>query len=140
MTEQTLQFQLVSPEAILVSEPVKMVVIPGVEGEMGIGPDHASLVSALKPGVVAVYHNGDAAPRRIFISGGFADVNGAGCTVLAESAIDVKDLKIDELERQITNRSEDLMLIQEPADKARVQAKLNLAKAKLQAVTGNIVF
>ena len=137
---QTLQFQLVSPEAILVSEPVRMVVIPGVEGEMGIGADHAALVSALKPGVVKVYQNDNAEPRRIFIAGGFADITGDHCTVLAESAIDVKDLKVEELERQITNRSEDLMLIQEPADRARVQAKLDIAKAKLQAVTGNIVF
>lgn len=134
---QTLQFELVSPEEKLVSEPVHMVVIPGEEGEMGIGAHHASLVASLKPGVVALYKDSlDETPRKIFIAGGFADVTGVTCTVLAEEAIDVSKLDAEKLEKTIKDLEEDLGMAAEMADKIRIGYKLELAKTKLNAVTG----
>ena len=137
MNEQ-IQFELVSPEEKLVSQPVKMAVIPGEEGEIGVGAGHMSLVSALKPGVLKLYTEGQAAPRRIFIAGGFADITGENCTVLAEEAIDVKNLKQAEIEQKIKNLTEDLGLAAEAADKARIKARLSIEKAKIQAITGKI--
>lgn len=138
MNEQ-IQFELVSPEEKLVSQPVKMAVIPGEEGEIGVGAGHMSLVSSLKPGVLKLYEStADSKPRRIFIAGGFADITGTNCTVLAEEATDVKNLKQAEIEQKIKDLNEDLTMAQEPADKARINARLIVEKAKIQAITGKI--
>lgn len=133
MSEQ-IQFELVSPERKLISEPLYHAVIPGVEGEMGVGAQHASFVVALKAGVVKLYKNkGDKDPQRIFIAGGFADVTGDHCVVLAEQAVNVNEIDKAALEQDIKNLNEDLKLAEEKADKARIRQKIELAKAKLEA-------
>lgn len=133
MTEQTIQFELVSPERRLVSEPVTMAVIPGEEGEFGVLSGHSALVASLKPGVVELQFDGQDA-RRIFIAGGFADVTPEQCTVLAEEAVNVSDLDKGELEQQAKDLNEDIDLAKEEADKARVKKKLALVNAKLEAI------
>ena len=78
------QFDLVSPERLLLSRPVDMVVAPGSEGDFGVLPGHAPFMTALKEGDVTVI---DGATRRVFrIQGGFADVTPQGLTILAEHA------------------------------------------------------
>ena len=79
------QFDLVSPERLLMSEPVDQVVVPGSEGYFTVLKDHAPFMSTLKPGVVEVTRGGD--NERIFVRGGFADVSVEGLTILAEQAI-----------------------------------------------------
>ena len=69
-------FELVAPERLLASIEADMVVIPGAEGDFGVLPDHAPLMSLLRPGVIAVYQ-GDRVDRRLFVDGGFAEVNDA---------------------------------------------------------------
>ena len=139
MSEQTIQFELVSPEEKLVSEPVKMAVIPGEEGEFGVLAGHASLVASLRPGVVELYAEGqEAASQRIFIAGGFADVTGEQCTVLAEEATNVDVLNQDEIEQQIADLNEDLERAEDDVEKARVEKRLAMAKAKLSAITGQL--
>jgi F-type H+-transporting ATPase subunit epsilon len=136
---QTIQFELVSPEEKLVSELVRMVVIPGEEGEMGIGAQHASIVASLKPGVVALYKDGmDKVSRKIFITGGFADVTGANCTVLAEEAIDVAKLDTAKLEQELRNLDEDLKLAKDAGEVKRVERNILMTKAKISAVSGKI--
>ena len=135
---EALQFELVSPEEKLVSEPVKLAVVPGEEGELGIGAHHASLVASLKPGVVALYKENEKEPRKIFIAGGFVDVNGTQCTVLAEEATDLSKLDKAAIEKSIMDLEEDLKMAAERADQIRIEAKLKMAKAKLSAVTGRI--
>ena len=80
-----LHFELVSPERLLFSGDVAEVDIPGTEGDMGILPGHAPVLSTLRPGVVTVTKEGGA-KERIFVRGGFAEVNEKGLTVLAEKA------------------------------------------------------
>ncbi len=138
-TNKTINFELVSPEARLVSGPVKMAVIPGEEGEMGVGAGHASFIVALKAGVVKLYENDNDKPREIFIAGGFADVTSERCSVLAEEAVDVSALNRGEIEQRIKDLNEDMALAQEEADKARIQRRLDLARARLSAVSGRAV-
>ena len=114
---QTIQFELVSPEEKLVSEPVKMAVIPGVEGEFGVLAGHASLVAALQPGVVELYGEGSDEARKIFIAGGFADVTGEQCSVLAEQAVNLNELNQEEIEQKVTDLNEDLNMAEEAADR-----------------------
>lgn len=132
----TIEFELVSPEEKLVSEAVHMAVIPGTEGEMGVGAQHASFVVALKPGVVKLYKKGlSDDPRKIFIAGGFADVTGENCTVLAEQAVNLDDLDQKELESRAADLTEDLGLAAEETDKMRIQRKLDLVRAQLRALS-----
>jgi F-type H+-transporting ATPase subunit epsilon len=139
LNTENIQFELVSPEEKLVAEPVYHAVLPGEEGEMGIGAGHSSYVLALKPGVVRLYREKGGEPWKIFITGGFADITGKNCTVLAEDAMNVKDFDQAAIEQDIRNLNEDLGVAAEGIEKARVLRKLAMAKAKLQAVTGHIV-
>ena len=138
MSGELLNFELVSPEARLVSEPVKLAVIPGEAGVMGVGAGHASLVANLKPGVVGLFAEGqdftkDKPARRIFIAGGFADISEAGCSVLAEEAVDVTALDVTKLTQEAQNLTEDLGIAKEEADVSRIKAKLELVQEKLKA-------
>ncbi|MDL2399512.1 F0F1 ATP synthase subunit epsilon [Rhizobium mayense] len=93
-------FDLVSPERLLLSEPVIDVVIPASEGEMTVMANHAPTMTAIKPGVVKV-HSATGKKQDYVVFGGFADILPTGCTLLAESAIPVQDLRQDELTRRI---------------------------------------
>ena len=77
---EKLSFDLVSPERLLLSEDVDMVVVPGVEGDMGIMGGHAPVMSTLRPGVIDVDVQGQP-QRRYFVRGGFAEVTPAGLTI-----------------------------------------------------------
>ena len=81
----TLHFSLVSPARELFSGDVEQVDLPGTEGELGILPDHAPLMTAIRTGTITVYNTGGT--TRYFVQGGFADVTPAGLTVLAERAV-----------------------------------------------------
>lgn len=81
-----LHFELVTPEKLVMSEDVYMVVVPGTEGEFGVLAGHAPVMSTLRDGDLAVYRTAGAAPENIPVSGGFAEVSERGLTVLAESA------------------------------------------------------
>lgn len=102
-----LHFELVSPARLLFSGDVASVTIPGTEGEMGIYPGHAPVLSTLKPGVVTVYKDGGSTDR-IFVRGGMVEVNPQGLTLLAEVAIPMAELDAAALARQIKNAEEDL--------------------------------
>lgn len=88
-----LNFELVSPERLLSSGQVAMVVVPGSEGDFGVLPGHAPMMSTIRPGAIAIYEaDSNTLTRRIFVDGGFAEVNDKGLTILAESATPVTDL------------------------------------------------
>jgi F-type H+-transporting ATPase subunit epsilon len=131
-----IHFELVSPERKLVSEPVRMAVIPSIEGDFGAMAGHTSVLAALRPGVIALYRGNDNQPEKIFVGGGFADVTAEICTVLAEYAVNVNDIDRNQVEQDLRDLGEDLGMAEDAASKAHVQAKIEVARAKLQAVTG----
>ena len=81
-----LHFELVTPDRLVMSDDVHMVVVPGTEGESGIMAGHAPYMTTLRDGEVAVYRSAGASPEKIAVTGGFAEVAERGLTVLAESA------------------------------------------------------
>ena len=81
-----LHFELVTPDRLVLSEDVHMVVVPGTEGDFGVMAGHAPYMSMLKDGDVSVYRTSGAQPEKIAVSGGFAEVGDKGLTILAESA------------------------------------------------------
>jgi len=101
-----LHFELVSPEKLLMSTDVDMVVVPGVEGDFGVLSNHAPVVSTLRTGILEV-HNGDA-PERILVRGGFAEVNPNGLTILAEEATPLSEIDRPALEAALKDAREDV--------------------------------
>jgi F-type H+-transporting ATPase subunit epsilon len=88
-----LTFELVSPERLLSSGQVAMVVVPGAEGDFAVLPGHAPMMSTIRPGAIAIYAtDSNVLTSRIFVDGGFAEVNDKGLTILAERAIPVSDI------------------------------------------------
>lgn len=86
-----IDLEIVSPEKLLLSRPVDMVVVPAAEGEMGVLPNHAPMIVLLRGGTIRLYENGQVT-ERLFVSGGFAEVTGQRVTVLATEATPVGSL------------------------------------------------
>ncbi len=78
-------FALVTPEKMLRSEEVHMVVVPGTEGDFGVMAGHAPYMSTMRDGELAVYASAGGEPERIQVRGGFAEVGENGLVVLAET-------------------------------------------------------
>nr|WP_210283953.1 F0F1 ATP synthase subunit epsilon [Aureimonas phyllosphaerae] len=121
---------MVSPERLLLSEQVSAVVAPGSEGYFTAMPGHAPFMTTLKPGVVqATLANGG--ERRIFVQGGFADINPEGFTLLAEHAMPVEEIDAAELDQQIRNTEEDVADATDATVRSRAERRLaDLRNAK----------
>ena len=149
MADKT-QFELVSPERLVRSDAVAMVVVPGAEGDFGVLPGHSLLISTIRPGVIDVYADDrTVVSDRIFISGGFAEVTPERCTVLADEAVPLKELDAGAIEANVRVLEGNVANLREAAARAsgadRDQAELELktterevavAAAKLAAVRG----
>jgi F-type H+-transporting ATPase subunit epsilon len=135
----TLQFDLVSPERLLLSGPVEMVIVPGVEGDFGALPEHSNLISLIRPGVLYVYKDGKQS-ERIFVGGGFAEVTASGCTVLAEEATPVAEIDRPKAEQAVTDAREDVEDAKDDTHRALAQAVLKVAEARLAAAVEPSVY
>jgi F-type H+-transporting ATPase subunit epsilon len=94
------QFELVTPEQLLVSRDVDMVVVPGTEGNFGVLPGHSPLISTIRPGTIDIYE-GNAITERILVAGGLAEVTPERCTVLADEAVPPASLDRAQLEAEL---------------------------------------
>ncbi len=120
---EALQFDLVSPERLLMSEPVESVTVPGADGYFTVLINHAPFMTTLKPGVVDVHsESGDV--QRIYVRGGFADVSSTGLTLLAEEAITLADVDADDLAQTIQNVREDIADTDDAEKKAKAESQL----------------
>ena len=116
-------FELVSPDKLQYSGQAESVLVPGAEGDFVVLKDHAAVMAALRPGVVAI-EEGAGKQLRFFVRGGFADVNQAGLIVLAETALPAQDLNAEHIAQEIRNAEEDLADAGEDAKRA-AQEKLD---------------
>lgn len=128
---EKIQFELVSPAKLLVSAPVDMVVVPGTEGDFGALPRHAPLIATVRPGVIDVHDSGKIA-NRIFVAGGFAEVNEERVTVLAEEAIPVEELTA-ELVATRTQAARDALADAKTEQEKAVAEKLVAVASALEA-------
>ena len=100
-------FELVSPERLLLSVEAEMVEVPGAEGDFGVLPSHAPMISSLRPGVIEIVGAEDW-DDRIFIAGGIAEIAADQLVILAEEAIPVSELDRANLEQRVQNTREDI--------------------------------
>jgi F-type H+-transporting ATPase subunit epsilon len=128
-------FQLVAPERLVVAAEVDMVVVPGAEGDFGVLPQHSLFMSLLRPGVIETYEGGQVSGR-IFVGGGFAEVNERGCTVLAEEAMPVEEIDAEQARQRLSDAQEDLREAANDATRARSEREIRIAEAQIQAAGG----
>ena len=142
-----IQFELVSPERLQFSRAVEMVVVPGSEGDFGVLPGHAPLISTIRPGTIDIYEGG-AITERIFIVGGIAEVTPERCTVLADEAMAPDSLDRAALDAELQAVEGNLPSLRDHVARAagtergRLLAELrqlerqqSVAQAKLQALS-----
>jgi F-type H+-transporting ATPase subunit epsilon len=86
----TFKFELVSPERVLMSVDADQVVVPGADGDFAVLAGHAPFITTLRPGVLDVTAGGS--KRRVLVKSGFAEVDPARLTILAQAAYDVDEL------------------------------------------------
>jgi len=140
------QFELVTPERLVLSETVEMVVIPGTEGNFGVLPGHAPLISSIRPGTVDIYE-GQAIVRRIFVVSGIAEVTPDLCTVLAEEAMAPDEVDRDAIEAELQTVEGNLPSLREQVGRAtgserdtllvelrRLERRQNVLQAELRAI------
>jgi F-type H+-transporting ATPase subunit epsilon len=125
-------FELVAPERLLASEEVDMVVAPGAAGDFGVLPNHSLLMSLLRPGVIEIWQ-GQQVTRRIFVGGGFAEVNARGCTVLAEEAMPVAEIDVERARRRLADAQDDLREATDDVARTRSEREIRIAEAQIQA-------
>ena len=104
---ESFNFELVSPEKLLLSGAVSEVVLPGSEGEMTVMANHAPVMTTIRPGVLTV-KSASGQTDRFVVFGGFADILPTGCTVLAESALAVAEFSKDLLTKRLQEAKDDL--------------------------------
>ena len=129
----TFELELVSPESLLFSEPVEMVVVPGEEGDFGVLAGHTPVISNIRPGTLAIVEGGSVT-KRVFLAGGFAEVTKERCTILAEGAMPVDDIDRSAVEQEINSLREDVDAAADNAERGRTEAALAVAKAKLHSI------
>ena len=134
MAEQ-LTFELVSPERLLFSTDVEMVVVPGDEGDFGVLAGHAPLVSTVRTGVIDVYGS-DSISDRIFVAGGFAEVVAGRCTGLAEEAINLKEAEKSAVEERIRRTEQSIQDLNPGEDANALEAELAVARALMDVLDG----
>jgi len=132
-----LQLEIVSPERLLLSKAVEMVVIPAAEGDMGVLEQHSPMLVGLRGGIITLYEGGNATDR-LFVAGGFAEVTPERCTVLANEAVPVGELQASAAQQRLADASAAF----DSVDKLDVVAldaamdKLQSARAMVEAAGG----
>ena len=126
-------FELASPEALLVSASVDMVVVPGVEGDFGVLPGHAPFISAVRPGVIDIYQ-GEKIERRLFVSDGFAEVNERRCTVLSSEAYPLEELEREEVVERLRESEDELRDADSDDEREAAEKDIAICEAMLAAL------
>ena len=128
-----LHFEFVSPESVLFSGDVDQVDLPGIEGDLGVLPGHAPMVTLLRPGIVTIMRAGQREP--IVVVGGFAEMSPAGLTILADRAVAREDFDTTVLASEIKNTEEDVADTRDDAQRDKLARRLEQLKT-LQAALG----
>ena len=133
MSDDKVSFELATPEALLVSAAVDMVVVPGAEGDFGVLPGHAPFISTVRAGVIDVY-DGDKIDQRIFVADGFAEVNERRCTVLSSEAYPVDALDRGEVEPRLKAAQDELADADNDDERVKAEAEIAVCEAMLVAI------
>ena len=129
----TVQFELVSPDRLVLSSEVSMVVVPGAEGDFGVLPGHAPMISNVRSGVISIY-NDRAIEARVFVAGGFAEVSNNRLTVLTEDAFALDEIKRADADARLAEAREAAGDASDDRARANSEKQLAIAEALVVAV------
>ena len=127
------QFELVSPERLVLSSEVSMVVVPGAEGDFGVLPGHAPMISNVRSGVISIYDD-HAIEARIFVAGGFAEVSNNRLTVLTEDAVALDEIQRADVDTRLAEAREAVGDASDDRDRVNAEKQLAIAEALVVAV------
>jgi F-type H+-transporting ATPase subunit epsilon len=128
-----LHFEFVSPESVLFSGDVDQVDLPGIEGDLGVLPGHAPMVTLLRPGIVTIMREGRREP--VVVVGGFAEMGPSGLTVLADRAGAREDFDLGSLADDIRDTEEDVADCKDDAQRDKLVRRLDQLRALQTALT-----
>lgn len=126
----TLKLEIITAERQVLSEDVNTVVAPGVDGELGILPHHAPLITILKPGEILTRKDGQ--ETYLFVSGGFLEVRPDKIIILADACERCEEIDIERAEAAKRRAEERLRTHPPEADLARAQGALLRSLVRLK--------
>ncbi len=133
-----MQLNIITPEKILFSAAIQMVVIPGTEGDFGVMPGHMPFISTIRPGVITVTEE-NGAERQLAILAGIAEVVPKSCTILAELALEAEGITADHVKSRFEIAQNKLE--QSEDEKAQIEAEKHMAFAEaLKFLLGEPLF
>ena len=127
---EKIAFELVSPDRLLMSVEADAVAMPGMEGDYGVLPGHAPLISALRAGIIAV-EGGSEGPDQVYIAGGFTEVVADRLTVLAEEAVPVDDMDRTDIEQRIQEANDELAGAEDGEQRRLAEGKVGVLQEML---------
>src|SRR5215469_6336577 len=128
----SLHFEFVSPETVLFSGDVDQVDLPGIEGDLGVLPGHAPIVTLLRPGIVTIIREGQREP--VIVVGGFAEMGPGGLTVLADRAGSREDFDLQALADDVKDAEEDVADCTDNAQRDKLTRHLEQLRALQSAL------
>ncbi len=129
-----IDFELVAPEKLIISDQFSMVVIPGSDGDFGVLPHHSPLISTVRAGVIDVYQ-AESIEKRLFVSGGFAEVSKNRCTVLADEVISLADADIEAANARLAGAQDALEKAADEAARDTAERELEIARSLILALS-----
>lgn len=121
---ETLHLEIVSPERLLKDAEVAAVVVPGADGDFTAMPQHAPMMSTIRPGVVEILASEDGDAERLFVKGGLAQISPSGLTILAEETLVLDDVDASELNQKISDTHEDIQDAKDDVEKTALEKEL----------------
>lgn len=129
----TFNFELVTPERVLLSGEVEQVVVPGAEGDFAVLAGHAPVISTLRPGIIEITTGGST--QRIFVKKGVAEADPGRLTVLAQTAAEVESLDASQIAAELKAAEAELAEAKDDQSKLMAEALVDLLK-RLEAKAG----
>ena len=129
-TEQ-LNLEIVSPEKLVASKSVDMIIISGTEGDFGVLPGHAPIVSSIRPGLLEIHENNNV--EKFFVTGGFVELLENRVSILANEINKIDDIDIVIVENEIKDLQQKLSQTEEEIDKNLIELEIYKLESKIES-------
>lgn len=130
-----MKLEITTPGKLIYSGNINQATMPGEAGEFGVLPEHSPLISTLKTGVVGIVEKDNSSElRKIFVAGGFAEVNQRECSILASEAFDLADVTKEFAQEKLDQAKIRLKLAENDFEKILAQEQIDLFSALGEAI------
>ena len=128
----TFEFELVAPEKLIFSDNIEFVVVPGAEGDFGVLPGHALMLSTIRPGLIEIYDN-DKPKEHFFVGGGFAEVTSERCTVLSTESLNLAEYDEDHARKRLEKAEQKLGTASSDTERETYEKEVEVVQALMAA-------